>query len=358
MTGSTRSLDDWGYEDMSYQQFPPTSGPNGTDGPGVPMGSPGRPPLGLPPMVHQPSEPFAPAPAGGRRGGLIGVGALLLAAGLVAGIVLFLASSSNYDEGVQNLARAPIGCTTSLEFDEAGTYTIYVETRGQIGELRGDCPNADTDYDLGDLGDLADEGLPDVDIMLVDDGGVEVDLDADDSKDYDAAGFVGQSVSSVEIPEAGDYEITATSDENELAVAIGRNPKETAGSMKTMAYLALGLGVVLGGLCLVLGMRRRPARGTGLPPSAPPVGGGGGLGAAPMSTSTYPGQVPVAQPPVSSPPAAPTYQPPTYQPPAPASPPAAPSPTIPMPTVPIPPVPPTPPGPPAGGPTWPAPPGA
>ena len=125
---------------MSYQQFPPS---------------------GQGPVVQQPAAPFAGAPQqGNRRAGLIGVGALLLVAGVIAGIVMFLASSSNYDDGVRNLARAPIGCTTSLEFDEAGTYTIFVETEGEIGELRGDCPNADTDYSFDD------DELPDVDVEL------------------------------------------------------------------------------------------------------------------------------------------------------------------------------------------------
>ncbi len=316
MTASTRSLGDWGYENMSYQQFPPVGGPNGPGDPGAPQSPLGQPPLGLPPLqqpamqqpaMQQPGEPFAPTSAGGRRAGLIGVGALLAASGLVAGTVLFLASSSNYDEGVQNLARAPIGCTTSLEFDESGTYTIYVETRGEIADLRGDCSNDDADYDFGDVSDASD--LPDVDIVLVDDRGDEVDLDNDDSKDYDAAGFIGRSVSSVEIAEAGDYEITATSDDDEFAIAIGRNPQATAASMKTMAIVALVVGVVLGGLCIVFGMRRRPAAGADLPPG-------------PGSGSANP---------------APVYQAPLTA---------------------APPMPPAPPAPPAGGASWPAPPGA
>ena len=305
---------------MSYQQFPPADGAGGMN------------PLGQPPVVLQPAAPFTPSPTGGRRAGLIGVGALVLAAGVVAGVVLFLASSSNYDEGVRNLARAPIGCTTSLEFDEAGTYTIYVETRGQIGELRGDCPNADRDYEF------RGDDLPDVDIVLVDDNGDELDLDDDDSKDYDAAGFVGRSVASVEIPEAGDYEITATSDEDEIAVAVGRNPKDAAGEMKTMGIGAFALGVLIGGLCLVLGLRRRPAAAVGPTPPAP---GSYGSPMAPLGASPASGQLPVTPPPNQPPP----YQPPASTIPVPSTPPAPPTPPAPAP-----------PAPPAGGPSWPAPP--
>ena len=332
MTGSTRSLGDWGCEDMSYQQFPPADGAGG-----------GMNPLGQPPLVLQPAAPFTPPSKGGRRAGLIGVGALLIATGVVAGVVLFLASSSNYDEGVRNLARAPIGCTTSLEFDEAGTYTIYVETMGEIGELRGDCPNADRDYEF------RGDDLPDVDIVLVDDNGDELDLDDDESKDYDAAGFVGRSVASVEIPEAGDYEITATSDEDEVAVAVGRNPKDTAASMKTMGIGALALGVLIGGLCLVLGMRRKPAPAGGQTPPAPGSYVSPPFGSAPFGSAPASGQVPVTPP---------AYHPPAYQPPAPAAPVAPPPPAPTSPTIPLPTAPPAPPVPPAGGPSWPAPPTA
>ncbi len=289
-------------------------------------------------MVQQPGAPFAGAPQpGGRRAGLLGVGALLLAAGVVAGIVMFLASSSNYEDGVKNLARAPIGCTTSLEFDEAGAYTIYVETVGSIGELRGDCPNTDTDYDS------SGDDLPDVDITLVDDDGDEVDLDRDDSTDYDAGGFVGQAVATVQIDEPGSYEITATSDEDEVVVAVGHDPKGDAASMKTMAIAALVAGIVIGGLLIVLGLRRKPAPGAGAPPVPPAPTGFGQAPGAPQPGYQTPGYQ------------TPGYQAPSYQPP-PAAPPAAPPPTMPMP--PTPPAPPAP-QPPAPGPQqWPAPPGS
>lgn len=296
---------------MSYQQFPPS---------------------GQGPVVQQPSAPFAGTPQqGSRRAGLIGVGALLLVAGVIAGIVMFLASSSNYEDGVRNLARAPIGCTTSLEFDEAGTYTIFVETEGEIGELRGDCPNADTDYSYDD------DDLPDVDVELRDEDNDEVDLDDDESKDYDAGGFVGRSIATVEIDEAGDYELTATSDEDEIAIAVGRDPKGDSGSLKTMGIVAIVGGVVVGGLLLVLGLRRSSPSG----PATPAAPGSSGAGGAPYGGPAY-------APPASSIPSPPVQAQPPAAYPAP--------PTMPMPT-PGPTPGPTPPaGPPAGG--WPAPPSA
>jgi hypothetical protein len=243
---------------------------------------------------EQPSSP------GARKPSLIGAGALVLVAGIVAGVVLFLASSSNYDDGVTNLARAPIGCTTSLQFDEAGTYTIYVETVGVVGEMRGDCPNADTDYDFGD-------GEPDVDVVLVDDNGDEVDLDDDDSKSYDAAGFVGQSIASVQIEDAGDFEISVSSDDEDFAIAVGRNPKETADSTKSTAIIALAAGVVIGAVLILLGMRRKPstpAMPGGQPPASAMTAQAPSIGyQAPQYASPPMQQPPVQAPPVQMPPA-------------------------------------------------------
>ncbi|MBI5088702.1 MAG: hypothetical protein HZB15_07555, partial [Actinobacteria bacterium] len=209
---------------MTSQQFPPSGDPNPYYG-------------GPPPMVQQPGAPFAPNVPGGRRTGLIAAGALVLAAGVAAGVVMIMASGTNYDEATENLARAPIGCTTALEFDETGTFTVYVETQGSIGDVRGNCPNTDTDYMFA--GDV----LPAVDVSLRNDDGDEIELTDDTGKDYDAGGFVGQSIASVEIDQPGDYEITVTSSETDFAIAIGKNPKDDADSLKSSGIGALALGI-------------------------------------------------------------------------------------------------------------------
>ena len=43
---------------------------------------------------------------------------------------------------------APIGCDTVLDFDEGGDYVLFVETKGELDDIRGDCA-ADTDDRLG-----------------------------------------------------------------------------------------------------------------------------------------------------------------------------------------------------------------
>ena len=72
---------------MSSQQFPPASDPH------RPFGAP-------PPTVQQSAVPFAPSPPpAGRRTGLIAVGVLLLAAGVAAGVVMFVASGTQLRRG-------------------------------------------------------------------------------------------------------------------------------------------------------------------------------------------------------------------------------------------------------------------
>lgn len=284
--------------------------------PNAPYASPATTP-GIP--VQQPGAPFSSAaPAGGSKKGLLIAGIVVLVAGVGGGVAAFLASGSAADEGVENLARAPVGCTTRLDFDAAGTFTIYVETKGSTGDLGGDCPNDESDYDR------SDEDLPDVELTLVDRDDEEIDLEDDDSKSYDAGGAVGQSISTVEIEEPGRYELTVSSDDDDFAIAVGKNPEEAADTLKLISYALLGLGIVLGAVLILLG--RRKAKD----------GGGGG---APVTY--HPEQQPPApyQPPgVQTPPASPPYGgPPSYAPPPvapqpqPQYPPAQSPPTQPMP---------------------------
>src|SRR5215207_2458170 len=155
--------------------------------------------------VQQPGQPFSSATGGTRRKkGLLIAGIVVLLAGLGGALAAFLAAGSAYDDGVESLARAPVGCTTRLDFDESGTFTIYVETKGTTGDPGGNCPNNGNDFDLGD------EEIPDVGLSLVDEDGDELALADDDGRSYDAGGAKGQSIKSVEIDEEGRFELTVT----------------------------------------------------------------------------------------------------------------------------------------------------
>ncbi len=313
---------------MSYQQFPPGFEPTGQFG-------------GPPPTVVQPTTPFAGPPLRTRKPAVIGAGVIVLAAGVVGGVLMIMASGSNYDDGVASLARAPIGCTTTLQFDQTGTFTVYVETVGEIGRLRGDCPGTESDYRY------RGDGLPDVEIDLVDSDGDQVELDDNESLEYDANGSVGRSISTFDIAEAGEYEITVTSDDDDFAIAVGKDPKGDADSLKTLGLAAVATGAIVGAVLVLLGLRRSKPTG----PSSPPDGGDR-VSAARLMESPPPTMFPTGAEHQQAPRLPPTYTPPNYTPPGPPQPMSPPQPPRPQPFAPGPPQRPTtmpPPPPPAGG---------
>lgn len=312
---------------MSYQPQQPVPGPGGyPQGPGVPM-----------PPAQPAYAPVAPAPPSGGGGGkgLRLAGLALLVIGVVAGVVLYVMSGSVRDETVKKFARAPVGCTTTLEFDKAGTFTLYLETKGTIGTLSGDC-TATGDYDR------ADDTLPGVTLNLVGPDGGQVSLTGVTGVSYDTGTYVGEAIDDVEIAATGTYQLTVSSDATDVAIAIGGDPEGDSGTMKTAGIAVGAAGVVLGIVLLLLGARRKGGTAT---PAAPAWQGGAPVAPSYQGVPGVPGQVPppqgvpgYQQPPVQQPP---VQQPPMQQPPVAPAPPMAP--------------PPAPPAPPAGGQGWGAP---
>jgi len=245
------------------------------------------------------------------------LGALsVLVVGVVGGLVLLILAGTRYDDAVQSLARAPIGCVTTLNFSKAGTFTVYIETKGSIGALEGDCPNGNRGYEY------SGSRLPNVDVVVNDPSGGAVALVRDRSRSYDAGGAVGQSISSMTIQTTGSYTITATSQEANVVVAVGKNPQSASGSMAVGGYIAIGAGVIVGGLTLALGLRRASHRG-GSERGSQPGAWDGSAGASGRSSSNMP---PAQGPSGFSPPPfdAPTATMPTYRPPPPPPPSAGP----------------------------------
>ncbi len=252
-------------------------------------------------MSFQPSPAAAPP----RRTGLLVLGVILLIVGVGVGVVLFLSSSSHYDDAVKGLQRAPIGCDTEFKFTGTGTFYFYAETKGKIGELRGDCENINSSYDH------ASSTVPSVDLTLVDGNGDDVKLSRSTSASYDTAGFKGQAIRSLQLDAPGDYTLSVSSDATDFAIAVGRDPKSDADSSRNIAIAVLAAGVVLGALFIILGLRRKPAP-AGAPGTAYPTAGG--YGTPPGSpVFTNPGQAP---PPggAAGPPTAPQYPPAQYPP--------------------------------------------
>lgn len=196
-------------------------------------------------------SPSPPPVKGKRRKGLIWLGLLLMVGGLIGGGLLVMQSESNYEEAVKTLARAPVGCTTTLVFDKADTFTIYIETKGKVGDLTGDCEANGAAYQH------AGDKLPKVSMTLVDSSDAEIDLQRGSTASYDVAGSVGTGSRTVTITEPGTYRLNVESEDSDFAVAIGKDPKADSELLKTVGgAVALG-GLVLGLTSFLLGLRRR-----------------------------------------------------------------------------------------------------
>lgn len=189
-----------------------------------------------------------------RRAMLIAVGAIFIVGGLVAAVLLWNGGTQRRDSAIQNFARAPIGCDTTLDFIEPGEYLLFIETAGNLDSVRGNC-------DVEGPFDFAGPDIPDVAITLVDPDGSEVDLDRSfGDVEYDAAGFRGVAFRSVDITETDDHKLRAEAAIGEvIVVAVGRDPNEGVAALRIGAVLAGIVGLLVGLVFVVFGARRSTA---------------------------------------------------------------------------------------------------
>lgn len=306
-------------------------------------------------MMGQPPPPIAPPAKGKRRKGLIIFGIILFVGGLLGGGAIVAKGMSNYKDAVKSLARAPVGCTTTLVFDKPATFIVYAETKGKLGDLGGDCEANDGTYEH------SGDKLPKVSLTLEDPDGTPVDLARGVTASYDVDDYVGTALRTMKIEQAGTYHLSVESDETDFAVAVGKDPKKDSETLTAIGGgVALG-GLVIGLLLFLLGLRRRrpdvapaddrpAAPMPGWPPAPYAV-----APTSPPAPATYPGFQPAPPPlvgpgePPMRPPEQPTggFAPPTFAPPPPPT--AAPPSSVP----PLPTGPPT--RPPVGAPTYPPP---
>ena len=175
----------------------------------------------------------------------------MLIAGLAAGLALVLVRDQVEKKTVEDFARAPVGCTTSLEFDDTGEFVVYIETKGSTPDLGGDCDTTGGDYER------TDDDLPRVALSLLDEDGNELELESADGPEYDTGEFKGVATSTVQIDDAGTYRLTVTSDDDDFAIAIGGDASKDADDVASMGVGLIGLGVLVGGTLLVVGLVRR-----------------------------------------------------------------------------------------------------
>ena len=177
--------------------------------------------------------------------------AVAAAVALVTAVALWLLAGKRYGDAVDDLAPAPVGCDTTLAFEGTGTYTFFVETKGEVGAIDGDCGADERDYEY------EGDALPRVSITLRDDRGDELDLDRVSEPTYDQGGSRGAAVRTARIEDAGDYTLVVDANVDDIVVRVGRDPGSGVTAMRVGAGLAL-LVALAAGLLAVLAGRRRP----------------------------------------------------------------------------------------------------
>jgi hypothetical protein len=224
--------------------------------------------------LQPPAMGVPPAPPGrGPKRALLGLGAIVLVGGLATGGVFFAKSSSATADTVAKFARAPLGCTTTLDFSKADTFTIYVETKGTNADVGGDCESSGKDFEH------SGSDVPKVSMTLTDAKGNKIDMSTFTDFSYDTGTYKGASVSQVVIGEPGAYRLEVGSEATDLGVALGGDPDADANSMRLIAIGAAAGGLLVGGALMFLG---RPRKGGGVPvvtptpwqpaaPTAPPA---------------------------------------------------------------------------------------
>ena len=162
-------------------------------------------------MSTQPFPPSsgAPAPAPGGAGGkrnpvLLVLGAILAVAGIVVGLVLIGRASSTVGDNVEQLGRAPAGCSTVLDFSETGTFLVFYEHKGTLPDLPGGCGGGGDTFDRG-AGDAPRQTL-----SLRDANDDEVTIDDASGTSYRASGFAGEEIGTVKIDDAGRYTLSVS----------------------------------------------------------------------------------------------------------------------------------------------------
>lgn len=176
------------------------------------------------------------------RGTAAAIGLFLLFAGLVGGGVLYVVSSQRPAQAVAGFARAPIGCTTTLEFSEVGTFYVFEEAGVTFEPVEGGCqPVANPGAGFGTqfTGDQVPES-----IVL------------DTSLGYDIDGFDGRSVQRLEVTEPGEYAVAVMGSDLTVVAALGRDPNEGVGDLRRTALMVAIAGVVLGMALLTIAGRR------------------------------------------------------------------------------------------------------
>lgn len=214
------------------------------------------------------------------RGVAATFGLLLVLAGIAGAAVLWIMGERRPEQAVDGFARGPVGCTTTLEFSDTGTFYVFEERVGDDVDAFADCepvPTADATF----AAELLADGQP---LTLRDDTSVA----------YDTPDAVGTSIARVEIDEPGRYDLVVVGADPAVVAAVGRDPESGVDDLRRGAVIVGVLGVLLGALLLLLAGRRSKRAATYGVPQGP--GWGPQPAAAPAA---WPPEPPRVQQPVN-----------------------------------------------------------
>lgn len=215
-----------------------------------PVGPPpmqGPPPLLAPPPLLVPPPVVQPPPQRGRIGRA--AGAVFIVVGLAAGVLLAGLAMASPRATVERFARARAGCTTTLQFDRPGTFTLYVESKGRLSGVEGDCPGGDAVYEY------RGDGSPRVTVVLEDADGNALPTGTAPNRSYDVGAYRGAAAATVTIREPGDYRLSVEADSGDVAVAVGGNPFADQRLVAMVAVVVTLLGVMLGATLVLMNRR-------------------------------------------------------------------------------------------------------
>jgi hypothetical protein len=185
------------------------------------------------------------------------IGLVFVIVGIVGAAVLAVMAAGRPAKAIDSFARAAVGCTTTLDFTETGTFHVYQERGGDLDEATSGCePLSDPATSFG--------------FEIVGPGGSTIAGFRDTTITYQRDGAVGSSVARVEIDVAGIYTIAVEGDDVTDVAAVGRDPDDGVATLWWAAGLVAVFGITVGVVLLVLG-RRRP-RAAAVSASEPPSG--------------------------------------------------------------------------------------
>lgn len=202
------------------------------------------------------------------RGAAATFGLLLVLAGVAGAVALWVMADRRPEQAVEGFARGPVGCTTTLEFGDTGTFYVFEELVGSGSHAFAEC---------------AAEATPGIEFgFALLDGDQPVAARDHSSISYDTATAVGESVARIEIAEPGRYDLVVEGPDPTVVAAVGRDPDLGVADLRRGAVVVGAVGVLLGALMLLLAGRRSKRAATFATPE------GSGWGPQPASGGVSP----------------------------------------------------------------------